>query len=284
MTGRPVRPGVRAAFGGAPRRLPGQHRRLVRRRRQRPVHRHRIDARHLGQVHRQLPQRAGRGPDHSPRPPLRSRPQPAGRQARHEPRPQQRRLARPRLPGYQQDPRPVQPLREPAHQAIGQLVASVEQPGVPLLERHEPQVGAARCGQARRWIFRRRGFVQGRQHICGRDAAAGGRHEQRAGRLGQAERAGQQLGGVLAGGAVDAPLEVTDRSRAQARRLGQFLLGQPGLGPQLPQQAAEPQRKLLGHGLTSLRGSSSRWARPTPRLARLGHRHHPCWSGPPRML
>ena len=55
-------------------------------------------------------------------------------------------------------------------------------------------------------------------------------------------------GAAAPGGAVDAPLEVTDRPRAQARRLGQLLLGQPGLGPQLPQQAAEPQCKLLRHG------------------------------------
>ena len=41
--------------------------------------------------------------------------------------------------------------------------------------------------------------------------------------------------GVLAGGAVDAPLEVTNRPRAQARRLRQLLLRKPGLGPQLPQ-------------------------------------------------
>jgi hypothetical protein len=56
---------------------------------------------------------------------------------------------------------------------------------------------------------------------------------------GQAQRAGQQHCGVLAGGAVDAPLQVTDRPRAHGRRLGQLLLGQPGLSPQLPQQPGE---------------------------------------------
>ena len=125
-TGWAVRSRVRAAPGGGPRRLLGQHRRLIRRRRQRPVHRHRIRARHLGQAHRQLPQRAGRGPDHPPRPPLRPRPQRASRQPRQQPRPQQRGLARPRLPGHQQYPRPAQPLRQPPHQPLRQLVASVK--------------------------------------------------------------------------------------------------------------------------------------------------------------
>ena len=63
----------------------------------------------------------------------------------------------------------------------------------------------------------------------------------------QAQRAGQQHGGVLAGRAVDAPLQVTDRPRAQARCLGQLLLRQPGLAPQLPQQPGERKRRLLRH-------------------------------------
>ncbi len=73
----------------------------------------------------------------------------------------------------------------------------------------------------------------GPQHLRSRNQPAGRRHEQRAHRLGQAQRAAQQHGGVLAGSAVDAPLQVTDRPRAQARRLRQLLLRQPGLGPQL---------------------------------------------------
>ena len=88
----------------------------------------------------------------------------------------------------------------------------------------------------------------GPQHLRSRDQPAGRRHEQRAHRLGQAQRAAQQHGGVLAGSAVDAPLQVTDRPRAQARRLRQLLLRQPGLGPQLPQQPGKPQRRLLRHG------------------------------------
>ena len=41
--------------------------------------------------------------------------------------------------------------------------------------------------------------------------------------------------------------DVTDRPRAQVRRLGQLLLRQPRLGPQLPQQPGETQRSLLRH-------------------------------------
>ena len=58
--GRRGRSGVRDAAGGRSHRLLDQHRRLTRRRRQRPVHRHRIRACHLGQLHRQLPQRTDR--------------------------------------------------------------------------------------------------------------------------------------------------------------------------------------------------------------------------------
>src|SRR5262249_41505086 len=75
----------------------------------------------------------------------------------------------------------------------------------------------------------------------------GGRDEQATDRFGQAERIGQQHGGVLAGGAVDSALQVTDRPRAQARRFCQLLLGELGLGPQLPQQSGERKRRLLRH-------------------------------------
>ena len=63
----------------------------------------------------------------------------------------------------------------------------------------------------------------------------------------QAQRPGQQHSRVLAGGAVDAPLQVTDRPLAHPRGLGQLVLGQPGIGPQLPQQPPETQSTLLGH-------------------------------------
>ena len=66
---------------------------------------------------------------------------------------------------------------------------------------------------------------------------------------GQAQRAGQPHRGVVAGRAVDAPLQVTDRPRAHPGRLGQLLLRQLGPGPQLPQQPSEPRGGLLRHDL-----------------------------------
>ena len=95
-------------------------------------------------------------------------------------------------------------------------------------------------------------LLAGRQHVLGRAPPAGRRDEQLAHRPGQAQRTGQQHRGVLAGGAVDAPLQVTDRPRAQPRRLRQLLLRQPGLGPQLPQQPCETQPRLLRHRPTPL--------------------------------
>ena len=82
----------------------------------------------------------------------------------------------------------------------------------------------------------------GRQNLRGRRAAPCRRDEQNPHLTGQAERVSQQHRGVLARGAVDAPLQVADRPRAQARGLGQLLLRQPGLGPELPQQPGEAQR------------------------------------------
>ena len=43
------------------------------------------------------------------------------------------------------------------------------------------------------------------------------------------------------------PFQITDRTRAQPRRLRQLLLSQPSLGTQLPQQPGEPQLRLLRH-------------------------------------
>ena len=92
----------------------------------------------------------------------------------------------------------------------------------------------------------RRHPLPGRQHIGG-GPAPGGAAANSARRAGQAQCIGQQPGRVLAGGAVDSPLQVADRPRGQARRRRQVLLGQPGLGPQLPQQAGKPQPRLLRH-------------------------------------
>ena len=81
--------------------------------------------------------------------------------------------------------------------------------------------------------------LPGRQHSLDWPAAAGRRDEQLARLTVQAQRPGEQHGGVLAGGAIDAALQVTDRPLAHPGRLSQLVLGQPGLGPQLPQQPAE---------------------------------------------
>jgi hypothetical protein len=65
----------------------------------------------------------------------------------------------------------------------------------------------------------------GRQHLGCPGLAPGRRDEQLPDRSGQAQRGGQQLGGVLVGGAGETPLQVTDRTAAQGRGLGQLLLG-----------------------------------------------------------
>ena len=59
----------------------------------------------------------------------------------------------------------------------------------------------------------RRLALPGRQHLCGRSASARGGDEQRAHRLGQAQRIGQQAGRVPVGGTVDSPFQVADRPR-----------------------------------------------------------------------
>ena len=74
----------------------------------------------------------------------------------------------------------------------------------------------------------------GRQRLIRRRAAPRGRYEQIAGRAVQAQRAGQQHRGVLAGGGVDAALQVADRPLAHPRGLGQLVLSQPSLVAQLP--------------------------------------------------
>ena len=66
-------------------------------------------------------------------------------------------------------------------------------------------------------------------------------------RADQAQRVSQQPGSVLVCPPVDPPLQVTDRPRAQPRRLRQLLLRQPGLHPQLPQEPGEIRRRLIGH-------------------------------------
>ena len=129
----------------------------------------------------------------------------------------------------------------------------------------------------------------GRQHLRGLDAPQGRRDEQRPGRLGQAQRAGQPHRGVLAGRAVDAPLQVTDRPRAHPGRLGQLLLRQPGPGPQLPQQPGQSRGGLLRHdrGIPSPRPQprprqqAPRGQGPCPRLSRPGARATSPGTGQP---
>ena len=94
---------------------------------------------------------------------------------------------------------------------------------------------------------RRRGFA-GCQHLARRGTPARRRLEQRPPRPGQTQRTGQQPGRVLARRQVHTPLQVTDRPRGNTRRLREILLRQPRIGPQLPQQAAETERRLLRHG------------------------------------
>ena len=94
-------------------------------------------------------------------------------------------------------------LRPPRHQLAELGLAAGEGGDIP---RQRP--GGRRRGRPRR-------SRRGRQHLAGRRPAAGRRHEQLARRPGQAQRTGQQQRGVLAGGAVDAPLQVADRPRAQ---------------------------------------------------------------------
>ena len=97
--------------------------------------------------------------------------------------------------------------------------------------------------------------VPGGQHLPGVAPAAGRRHEQLMRRPGHPQRIGQQHRGVFAGGAVDAPLQVADRPQAQARRLGQLLLRQPGPPPQLPQQPRKIQCRLFGHPINTPRSA-----------------------------
>jgi hypothetical protein len=159
----------------------------------------------------------------------------------HEPRQlgRERRLPHPGLSGYERQDAVAGRCARPCLPQHAELLFPVdERPARRGLDPH--QVGGIRVVLVVACL----GFGIGRAAICwyGRQNLRGGgvpascRHEQGAHRLGQAQRAGQQLGGVLVRGAVDASLQVTDRPRGQARCLGQLLLRQHGRGPQLPQQ------------------------------------------------
>jgi hypothetical protein len=88
--------------------------------------------------------------------------------------------------------------------AVG--LAAEEERRVLLPERAQPAVGRNGPG---RW----RPAVDSRQRRCGRSPPPRRRHEQFPSWPGQAQRPSQQQRGVLAGGAVDPPLQVADRPR-----------------------------------------------------------------------
>src|SRR5262249_46657063 len=90
--------------------------------------------------------------------------------------------------------------------------------------------------------------VPGRQDISGGRPPPPGPAEQRPPPPPPAQRAAPPPSGGLRPPARDAPpeaaLEVADRPRADPRRLGQFLLRQPGPSPEPPQQCGETQLSL----------------------------------------
>jgi len=73
----------------------------------------------------------------------------------------------------------------------------------------------------------------------GRDAAPGRGLERGPILPGQMQRVGQQPGRLPARGQVDAAFQVADGPGAQGGGQREFFLGQPGTGPQLPQQLSE---------------------------------------------
>jgi hypothetical protein len=183
--------------------LPGGEREPVRIGRQAPAHRRRVRPGQRRHPQRQLIQRRpGRG-EHQVVPRRRSRRggQPTGPDPRQHPGPQQRRLPGARRSGHHQQPRPGQ---QPRHlvQHLGGGRFPAEKPSRVLLPEHgQPAVrGPGHRPRPRPCA------LGGRQHLRGRDGAAGRRHEQLRRRPGQAQRTGQQHRGVLVRGPVDAPL------------------------------------------------------------------------------
>ena len=128
--------------------------------------------------------------------------------------------------------------------AAGDVGERVQQPGqVRLPSGEAADVTRESLGRRRRPVGRR-GPVPGREGLRGGCPPASGRDERRPFLPGQVQCLGQQLGGVLARGAVDTALQIADRPRADAGRFGQFLLGEPGFGAQLPQQVGKTQLRL----------------------------------------
>jgi hypothetical protein len=151
-----------------------------------------------------------------------------------------------------------EPLREPVRRVHRE--GGLADPGHPAdrTDPHHPPAGC-RARQLRHQLPQLSAAAGEAGNIAGqgpgrrrrggtrRDASARRRLEQRALRAGEVQRIGEQPGRFLAGGQVNAALQVADRPRAQARRLGQLLLRQPGISPQPPQQPAETWRRPLRH-------------------------------------
>ena len=182
--------------------------------------------------------------------------------------------------------RPVQAPRHPLQDLRGGRFTAEKERRVPLLERAQSAVrrtglllrklsrlglAAGRTGDITRQGRWRRGgegsrhLARGGERLGSPRAPPRRRDKQLAHRPGQAQRIGQEHGGILAGGTVDPPLQITDRPRAHGRRLRQFLLSQPGLGPQQPQQPSKTQARLLRHNTNA----PSRGHRPLPNCHRL---------------
>ena len=114
-------------------------------------------------------------------------------------------LADPGHPADRVDPHHPARRGRAGHRA-GSRASSASRPVKLAISRGSVRVAAA---------DRRRASAGG-QHLARRRPPARRRDELLAGRPGQPQRPGQQPGGVLARGGVDAPLQVTDRPLAQA--------------------------------------------------------------------
>jgi hypothetical protein len=102
-----------------------------------------------------------------------------------------------------------------AYHRIGKRPQQLREFG--LAAREGGDITRQRPGCRRGERFRRH-LLPGRQHLGSWDPPPRRRYKQLTYRPAQAQRIGQQPGGVLAGRAVDAPLQVTDRRLAHPRR------------------------------------------------------------------
>ncbi len=190
---------------------------------------------------------------------------------------------------------PVQRQEDlPAREPVRELVRGVHRergladPGHPpdRVDTHHPAPPGCGLRQLREFLLPpgERGDIAGqrphRRHPASpgpaRFAAPRHRLDLRPGRADQLQRVGQQPDRIPVGRHGDAPLQITDRPRAQARRLRELLLRQPGLGAQLPQQAGEGNRRL-GHTASP---HPQTGATHTEHTAQTGRRLRPALAGP----